>query len=90
MITINLNGNISSVTVNLQKLTTKQAIEFGMALETLTCSILTPEDFQTKFVRETCELHPDSKLAAVKRIKEKLGIGLYEAKNLVDDFYKDK
>jgi len=88
MITINLNGNTSSIVVNLQNMTAKQALEIGTALEKLTSSVLTPEDFQTQFVRETCEQYADSKLMYVKLIKQQFNhLGLTEAKDLVDKYF---
>ena len=87
MITINLNGNSSSIVVNLQNITAKQALEIGTALETLTSSVLTPEDFQIQFVRETCEAYTNNKLMAIKIIKDKFDMGLREAKDLVDNFF---
>ena len=88
MITINLNGNTSSIVVNLQNITAKQALEIGTALESMTSSVLTPEDFQTQFVRETCEQYADSKLMCVKLIKQQFNhLGLTEAKDLVDKYF---
>ena len=87
MITINLNGNASSIVVNLQNLTAKQALEIGTALEKLTSSILTPEDFQTQFVRETCEQYSNNKLMCVKIVKDQFDIGLRVAKDLVDNYF---
>lgn len=85
MITINLNGNTSSISVDIKNLTSKQALEIGMALESLASSFLTPEDYQTQFIRETCEQYPENKLMAIKIIKDKFNnLSLREAKDFAD------
>ncbi len=88
MIKINLNGDSSTIKVNLQNLSSSEALRIAQEINALIDQDLQERNPILRRAKQIAKLNPDTKLMGVKILKEEFGIGLKEAKDIMYSCYQ--